>query len=181
MDAYHTQEYRCNEPVLTEPCKCKSANAWLGVGYYFWTELEFAHYWGADFKTRATGSYDIYKCKIDISDCVDTAFDYEGYKFYVKEVEKAINYFEKQNKRYDLDRINRFLSEEVWKPLGIKGIIYEDMPTNSYRKNRVYSNIDYMEYSRNKIFYYIKRVQIALFELSPMNQFEVYLEDQTSQ
>ena len=180
IDAYHTQEHRFRDPALTEPCKCKSVNAWLGVGYYFWIELEFAHYWGADFKTKATGSYDIYKCRIDISKCIDTAFDYEGYKFYVEKIEQAINYFEQEGKRYDLDKINRFLSEKVWKPLGIKGIIYEDMPSNPFDKDRIYSSVNYMERRKYMTFYYKKRVQIALFDLTPMSQFEIYLEDQNS-
>ena len=72
---YHTQEYRSNAHALEEPIKCKGKTAWLGIGYYFWTEVEFAHYWGEDFKKRATGYYDIYKANINVENCLNTVFD----------------------------------------------------------------------------------------------------------
>ena len=56
---YHTQEHRPMDSPLENPIKCLGKNAWLGIGYYFWAEIEFAHYWGEDFKIK-TGAYDIY-------------------------------------------------------------------------------------------------------------------------
>ena len=50
---YHTQESRT--VVLTQPKMCVSNEAWLGIGFYFWTHLEFAHYWGNDGKKFRTG------------------------------------------------------------------------------------------------------------------------------
>ena len=78
---YHTQEYRSNAQPLEEPIKCKGRTAWLGIGYYFWTEIEFAHYWGQDFKKRATGYYDIYKANLNTENCINTVFDEKGYFF----------------------------------------------------------------------------------------------------
>ena len=34
---YHTQECRIKDEPLESPIKCIGKNAWLGIGYYFWT------------------------------------------------------------------------------------------------------------------------------------------------
>jgi len=46
---YHSQKWRMTG-VLEKPIPCNASTAWLGIGYYFWTELEFARYWGEDKK-----------------------------------------------------------------------------------------------------------------------------------
>lgn len=38
---FHTQEWRPDNE-LDFPIKANPKNAWLGVGYYFWAEEEFA-------------------------------------------------------------------------------------------------------------------------------------------
>ena len=45
VTGYHSQEYRPTE--LTKPIK-SFVNTWLGVGFYFWAEETYAHYWGQD-------------------------------------------------------------------------------------------------------------------------------------
>ena len=56
--------------------------------------------------------------------------------------------------------------------LGITGIIYDDKPTNPKNKNRVYSEIPDL--------YYKKRIQVVLFNLKNISNFELYLENQIS-
>lgn len=78
---YHSQEFR-QGTQLTEPILCDLANAWLGFGYYFWTDIEFAQYWGEDFKMRNTGHYDIYLTYIDVENCINAVFNEEHYFFF---------------------------------------------------------------------------------------------------
>jgi hypothetical protein len=166
---YHTQECRFNSQPLEEPIKCKGRNAWLGVGYYFWTDIEFAHYWGIDFKSKATGYYDIYKARLDTDKCINAVFDEDGYFFLKQSIEDTISHFEKNGLRITLEAVNRFLADNIWKQIGIEGIIYDDKPTNpSYKENRVYSEIPDL--------YYKKRIQIVLFNLKNVRNFAVHLE-----
>jgi hypothetical protein len=175
ITGYHTQE--CRHDYLDAPLMCKDRKAWLGFGYYFWLEEQYAHYWGEDFKVRSSNprvksdTYDIYSAELDISRCVNTVFDEEGYIFFVERIEKAINHFKSKRKNVTLDAIHRFLSETVWKELAIKGIIYDDKPVNpKHKPERIYSEIPDL--------YYRKRIQIVLFELDNIDNFEIYLENQ---
>ena len=140
---YHAQEYRYDS-ILENPIKCDVSNAWLGIGYYFWTELEFAKYWGVDFKTRKTGYYDVYSTHIDIENCINAVFNEEQYFFFRRCIEKAINYFENQGIEITLKRVHEFLSDNFWNKMGVSGIIYDDLPFNPTQKpNRKYSVIEY--------------------------------------
>jgi hypothetical protein len=86
---YHTQEFRKDQMKLNEPIQCKGKNAWLGVGYYFWCELEFAQYWGEDFKMDKTGFYDIYEAFLNCENCINAVFDEEGYYFFRDKIEET--------------------------------------------------------------------------------------------
>lgn len=175
---YHTQEYR-PEGELTNPIICKEINAWLGRGYYFWVEEEFAKYWGEDFKVQNTGYYDIYKAKLDITDCIDAVFDLEGYYFFRNQVDKVVKKFESEGQKINLKSVHDFLEEKVWKVKGITGIIYDDLPANPKDKpNRKYSLIKHSE-KENKIFYYHKRIQIVMFLEDNIHNFALHLEEQT--
>lgn len=168
---YHTQEFRYDSQPLEEPIKCKGRTAWLGVGYYFWTDIEFAHYWGKDFKSGATGHYDIYTANLDIDNCINAVFDEEGYSFLKQSIEDTIKHFERNGFRVTLETVNRFLADNIWKDVGIEGIIYDDKPTNpSYKKDRVYSEIPDL--------YYKKRIQIVLFNVKNVRNFVLHLESQ---
>ena len=167
---YHTQEFRAMEQPLNKPIKCLAKNAWLGIGYYFWTEIEFAHYWGEDFKKGYSGYYDIYKASLDVSNFINSVFDQEGYFFLRSKIEETLNHFKKHNKQISLEKIHRFLSDEIWKKLGVEGIIYDDKPVNSRRSDRVYSEIPDL--------YYKKRIQIVSFALNNIHKFVLHLEEQ---
>ena len=110
---YHTQEFRSAQQPLTSPIECRSHEAWLGFGYYFWTEEEFAHYWGKDSKTK-TGQYDIYTAYIGEDNLLNSSFNEEGYYFFKDSIEKAIAKFKKEGKRISLEAVHRFLVDEFW-------------------------------------------------------------------
>jgi hypothetical protein len=168
---YHTQECRFNSQPLEEPIKCKGRTAWLGIGYYFWTDVEFAHYWGKDFKSKATGYYDIYNANLDTDKCINAVFDEKGYLFFKESIEEALDHFEKKGLPVNLETVNRFLADNIWKDIGVEGIIYDDKPTNPFSKiDRVYSEIPDL--------YYKKRIQIVVFNLKNVRNFELHLESQ---
>lgn len=168
---YHTQEYRST--CLDRPLPCKRTDAWLGHAYYFWTEIEFAKYWGIDGK-MATGAYDVYAAIIEFTKVLNTVFDEKGYNFFVSKVAMAIEHFKALDvNKLDLQKINRYLVDEVWSKVGIIGILFEDVPYNPKNKpDRIYSEIPPL--------HYIKRIQLAVFDLKIIHNFELLLEEQTN-
>lgn len=175
LTAYHTQY--CTDEKLTFPERCKSINSWLGIGYYFWTDIIFAHYWGEDFKKKETGYYDIYKANLDTSQCLNCTFNADHYFFFKESVEKAIQRFKDANKTVTLQRVHDFLRERFWTKLGVTGIIYDDLPTNPNRRpNRKYSVVEYEENGKLKFFYYHKRIQIVIFNKNNIHNFALHLD-----
>lgn len=175
---YHCQEFWVTGE-LEEPILCQTVDAWLGIGYYFWVDVQFAHFWGEDFKKKSTGYYDIYTALLDTENCINATFDEKGYYFYKSCLEEAINSFQTNNEEVTLDKVNRYLKDNYWDKLGITGIIYDDLPTNPYRKpERKYSEIVIPDKSNREYFYYQKRIQIVIFELDNVNIFSIFLEEQ---
>ncbi|OEJ98628.1 hypothetical protein A8C32_05365 [Flavivirga aquatica] len=171
---YHTQEYRPDEQPLENPIKCLAKNAWLGIGYYFWTDIQFAHYWGEDFKKnyrKYPGYYTIYEAEINTDNFIDTVFDEGGYDFFKENIEKAFLVLKKQRKPITLETVNRFLSDEVYSKLAINGIIYDDKPMNKKDRTRIYSDIPDL--------YYVKRIQMVCFDLKIIDNFALYLDEQS--
>lgn len=164
---FHTQEARDKE--LSIPIKCTRSDAWLGEGFYFWLEEEFAHYWGCDSKKPI---YCIYKGYLLDKNILNATFSSKGYSLFVKEIEKAIACIKKHTPAHpiSLAQVNRYLTDRIWPKLGIKGIIYDDLPQNPRLGTRTYSEI--------KPLYYKKRVQLVLFDLSTLERFEVYKDNQ---
>jgi hypothetical protein len=143
----------------------------LGFGFYFWLEVLFAHYWGQDKKSSGkSGSYDIYIADLDIENCLNTVFNEEHYLFFIEMIEEAIQHFKNKRVPVTLGMVNCFLADVTWKKHGIEGIIYDDKPTNPRNKKRVYSEIPNL--------YYIKRIQIVLFNMKNIRNFDLYLENQ---
>lgn len=168
---YHTQEWRTSG-VLEKPIRCVASNAWLGIGYYFWTELEFAHYWGEDYKKHRTGCYDIYRALLDVENCINAVFDEEGYFYFREKIESTIQHFLDNGKNVDLQKVHRFLAENVWQRMGITGIIYDDIPSNPRHKSeRIYSKIPDL--------YYKKRIQVVMFDIKTICNFSIALEEQS--
>ena len=176
---YHTQEFR-PDSVLKKPILCDIENAWLGIGYYFWTDIEFARYWGEDFKARKTGYYDVYSVHIDTDHCINAVFNEYQYFFFRRCIEKALDVFEKSGKAITLKRVHEFLSDNFWNKMGVTGIIYDDLPFNPQQKpKRKYSVIEYRENNQTKFFYYKKRIQIVIFSLKNIRNFGFVLEKQS--
>ncbi len=164
LEGYHTQEYRSAEDPLPRPLKCRAKTAWLGIAYYFWTEREFAFYWGQDFKMN-TGSFDIYKADLNVENCINAVFDENGYFFFREKIEETINHFQELGKTVTLEQVNRFLADNIWPALGVEGVIYDDKPMNPAKYDRIYSEIPDL--------YYKKRIQVALFDLKNIRNFEL--------
>lgn len=159
---YHTQEFRI-EGELDAPILCDFRNAWLGSGYYFWTDIEFAKYWGEDFKKRNTGYYDVYSAEIDVEKCLNAVFNEEHYFFFRSCIEKAVNHIQQRNKKVTLKKVHDFLLDNFWKKMGVTGIIYDDLPFNpKNRPERKYSVVEYEEYGKTKFLYYKKRVVLQM-------------------
>ena len=172
---YHCQEFRV-EGELEQPILCNTKDAWLGIGYYFWVDIKFARFWGEDFKKKNTGYYDIYEASLNTENCINATFDEQGYYFYKSCIEDAINYYKTNNEKVTLSGVNRFLKENFWDKMGITGIIYDDLPMNPYNKPaRQYSEI---EVNEKTFFYYHKRIQIAIFQIENIHNFEILLEEQ---
>jgi len=164
LEVYHTQESRKSK--LTSPIICNRADAWLGVGYYFWMDETFAHNWGNDSK-KTTGYYDIYSALIDEEGILNATFDEKEYYFFVKSIEKARKYLAKTLNGINLQNVHRFLADKVWPHMGIKGIIFDDIPHNAYNHGRIYSDI--------KPLYYTKRIQIVIFDTKNIVTFVPHL------
>ena len=78
-----------------------------------------------------------------------------------------------------LKRVHQFLAE-IWQKQGITGITYDDLPVNpNDNPNRRHSIVEYKENNRVKFFYYKKRIQIVIFNLENICNFEPFLEEQT--
>jgi len=169
VTGYHSQEYRPAE--LTKPIKCIAKDAWLGPGFYFWVEEIYAQYWGQDKKIYGKSkSFDIYSANLNIENSLNTVFNEEHFWFFVNKIDEAIQYFKNKRMRFDLEKINKYLTENVWSKLGIEGIIFDDKPTNPKNKSRVYSEIPDL--------YYKKRIQVVIFDMKNIDNFELFLEDQ---
>ncbi|WP_430827306.1 hypothetical protein [Chryseobacterium indologenes] len=174
ITGYHTQEFRCDEEDLESPIICNAANAWLGKGYYFWVEEEYAKYWGEDYKIfypKDPGYYSIYKANLKNDKFLDTVFNEEGYNFFIDSINEAYIELRKRKNSITLLNVNRFLADNVWNRLGITGIVYDDKPVNKEEKGRNSSMIPPL--------YYRKRIQIVCFDIKLINNFALHLERQS--
>lgn len=178
---FHTQSWTAK--TLNAPTCCNYRNAWLGRGYYFWLDKEIAKYWGEDFKKgeKRDGYYNIYHAWLDTENCLNTTFDEEHYYFFCEKIAETIAFLTKNNQNghdLSLKRVHEYLAENYWIPLGITGIVYDDLPSNSsFNIDRKHSNISYEENKRTQYFYYRKRIQIVLFQQANIHEFGINDED----
>ena len=158
---YHTQE--CRRHKLRSPVLCERDDAWLGVGYYYWEDLKDAHQWGKNSKKR-TGKYKIYKSKIDCEKVLDTVFNEDHYRFWLKQIEKvAEEIFEKAGRKPKLKQINNYFKRKVgWE---VAGILFQDLPRNDYSSIPI---------RRNRFFIYRKRIQLAVYNQSIILNFTLH-------
>jgi hypothetical protein len=166
---YHTQEWRGD--TLESPIICNDKKAWLGVGYYFWFEEQFAKYWGEDFKCERTGFYDVYNCYVEDNQLLNMCFCEEDYFFVRNNLNKLIEKTLSLNENLNLKQIHRLFRKNFLDKMGINGIVYDDLPNNSFKKDRTYSLIP--------PFYYVKRIQVVVFNKDIIHNFELYFEEQS--
>jgi len=154
---YHSQEKRGIQ--LIGPVICKRLNAWLGNGYYFWDDKIDAINWGNNAKTK-TKKFEIYKADIDTENFLNTVFDEDHYKFWLRIIESVAKKFHKQNnKKPEISHINLYLEENgYWKENNIQGIIFQDISENPNQ-------------TMVKSLYYKKRIQIVVFNLDKISNF----------
>lgn len=152
---FHTQEKWA--AVLTSPIKCLKENAWLGVAWYFWYDMEDAVFWGINSKRR-TGYYEIYSASIDCTSILDTVFKEDHYLFWVKQIEKVQKLFVKKTGiAPTLKELNDyFLEKKVW--VTCTGIMYQNIPPTG--SNEII-----------KDFHYKKRIQLAVYDESIIRTF----------
>lgn len=154
---------------MEKPAYCWDETAWLGLGFYFWTDPLYAKYWGADKKMKRTGAYDVYKAHLDITNCIDTVFDEKGYFFFEKKIDETVAHLKSIGAKISLQKVHEFLADNIWPKLSVTGIIYADTPTNSAL--RTHSAIPDL--------YYKKRIQVVMFQLAEVVDFQDYLIEQT--
>lgn len=155
-EMYHTQESRGQK--LTQPIICKRNDAWLGEGYYFWDELEDADFWGVSSKKK-TGFYEVYKSNIDSSNFLDTVFNEEHYKFWVKSLERAAKkIILSTGCKPTLKELNDYFKERrVWDE--VAGILFQDNPI---RKES--SLVQPIKYNKKEVhFVFRKRIQAVVY------------------
>lgn len=159
---YHTQEDRRYK--LKAPIKCKRSDAWLGIGYYYWDDLQDAHQWGKKSK-RKFGKYQIYKSEIDCKNILDTVFNEEHYRFWLKQIEKTIDSIIKNTgKQPTLKQVNNyFLKKATWDT--VTGVLFQDLPSN-FRSRILIKEGQY--------FIYRKRIQIAVYNRSIILNFNFF-------
>jgi len=157
---YHTQEKKGKR--LTQPIFCTRDDAWLGDAFYFWDDEIDAIHWGNNSKKR-TGYFEIYKAEIDFTDVLDTVFNEQQYKFWVKQLEKAAKFITiKTGFKPTIKEVNQYFKEKAkWSDLA-DGILFQDLP--------------YCEDLLVKGFNYRKRIQLAAYDLRIVNNFSFHSE-----
>lgn len=150
IDVFHTQEYRPN--TLEFPVLAEGVEQWLGDGYYFWQDYEFARWWGESKKCSSTNrQFSIFKVTLDFNqeDFIDAVFNELDYYSFVKLVEDFAKAYQKRYRnKPTLEEFNDFIYDHgIWND--IKIIRFQDLPENN-------------KLLEVKGFYYKKRIQIRV-------------------
>ena len=146
---YHTQEFRT--PLLKLPVEATGNKQWLGDGYYFWHDFDFAQWWGNDKKCKLKNisrKYSVYKASIvcQEDDFIDTVFNEKDYVNFVNAIDRFAKIYQIQfGAKPSLVEFNDFIFDKrLWS--NIKVIRFQDIPKND----------DLMAVNG---FYYKKRIQ----------------------
>ena len=160
MAYYQTVEKR--ERRLSSPILCKSKNAWLGKGYYFWAQIEDAHIWGKESQNN-NGFYEIYKSEIDETNILDTVFNKEHYELWVEQIEIFSKLFsETTGYQPTVKNVCEYFDDnKIWS--SVDGVKFQDLPKNN--KHLMVEN-----------YYYRKRIQLAVYNKKIIINFIFHLE-----
>ena len=155
---FHTQESRLLR--LKKPLLCERKDAWLGIGYYFWNDIEDAIRWGNNSKKR-TGSFDVYESAINCENVLDTVFNEHHYHLWLTQIEKiGKHWLLKTGQKLTIKQMNdRLREKEVLSD--VDGILFQDLPQQQ----------DYLLVIE---FYYRKRIQLIAYKSSIVLSFEHY-------
>jgi hypothetical protein len=113
---YQTLEDRNNPDQIEAdgPFKCKSRNAWLGFGYYFWESfIDNAHWWGKECGNYE-GGYVICKAKYDFNE--ELCFNLIDNPEHIKDFKDTIELIKEKglfNKRTTVSRIISYLKDTL--------------------------------------------------------------------
>jgi hypothetical protein len=160
MVYYQTVEKR--ESRLSSPIFSKRKNAWLGKGYYFWSQIEDAHIWGKGSQNK-NGFYEIYISEIDETNILDTVFNKEHYEYWVEQIESfAKIFFEQTGYQPSVKDVCQYFNKSgIWS--NVDGVKFQDLPQNN--KHLMVQN-----------FYYRKRIQLAVYNKKIILSFIFHLE-----
>ena len=156
---YHTNEHRGNETIVY----ATGIEQWLGDGFYFWQDFEFAQEWAKSVRNKYANS-DIYTVELDLNfatdeHVIDTVFNEIDYYKFVEKIEYFADvYFHQFQEKPSLEEFNSFILDNkigLWKD--IKAIRFQDLPMNDRR-----------DYLKVKGFFYKKRIQIVLFDTTKL-------------
>lgn len=157
---YHTQEKW--QERLVSPVICRRKDAWLGNGYYFWDSDVDAIHWGNSSKT-STGYFEVYKANVDCENVLDTVFNEEHYRFWVKQLEKAAGHIKKKTgMNATIREINQYFIERANWSDKATGVLFQDLPNSQ-------------DLLISKLFYR-KRIQIAVYDLHIISNFAFHFE-----
>jgi len=159
LQVFHTQE--CRQKALTFPILAEGNEQWLGDGFYFWQDFEFARWWGYEQKCpHQLAQFSIFCATLvfNENDFIDTVFNEQDYYNFVKNVEKFAKAYQiKYRKKPTLEDFNDFIADHnIWD--NIKVIRFQDLPKNN----------DLVEVSG---YYYKKRIQIRVNEPEIITKF----------
>lgn len=157
---YHTQEKR--NSLLNSPIPCTRNDAWLGDGCYFWDEEVDAIHWGNNSK-RGTGYFQIYKASINMDNVLNTVFNEDHYRFWLKQIEKAAKVIAKKTGlKPTIKEINQYFKDRSkWEDVA-QGILFQDLPIVE----------DLMVLKLN----YRKRIQLVAYSLDIIKDFSIHEE-----
>lgn len=170
IKVYHTNEDRGEK--TKKPVFAEGNHQWLGDAFYFWQDYEFAEEWGynricnkSKYRKGEFTHFDIYEANLNIDfpsdEVIDTVFNQEDYRKFLEKLEWfAVKYKSEFETKPTLEEFNDFIYDfDLWKD--IKAIRFQDLPTKSNR-----------DYLKIKNFYYKKRIQIAVYDISILSSFE---------
>jgi hypothetical protein len=160
--------------ILTAPLFADGAGQWLGDGYYFWQDREFAMAWGFGKKCKDSknfgNKFDVYTSELRFEDIneemIDTVFNKEDYESFVSSIERFARMYSQKNKgaKPTLEQFNNFTHDfNIWK--GVKALRFQDLPAD-----------DSKDFLAVRGFYYKKRIQIVVYDRHIIHNFKFYLQ-----
>lgn len=159
---YHTANSELGK--LYKPLYCSDNSAWLGTGYYFWQDIDFAERWVS---VKRYKYYDVYEAELNTENCLDTVYSEEADRKFNEWLNFCDNLIDKRKlkiKREDrLSTIFNLMKNEIFKKLNITGIRYADIPQGE---------LD----SKYKPLYPRKRIQYVIYSQKDINRFSRIIE-----